>query len=87
MVGAVVVIVAALLRIYLGIDHFTDALFGLLLGFSIPVAIFRALAPNDVFPVHYGRQGKSAHLDVWGRRGEAIDAGDAGAARLRDPRA
>ena len=71
-VGAVVVIVAALLRIYLGIDHFTDALFGLLLGFSIPVAIFRAWAPTDVYPVQYGDQGKSAHLDVSGRRGEAI---------------
>ena len=71
-VGAVVVIVAALLRIYLGIDHFTDALFGMLVGVSIPVALFRAWVPNDVYPVQYGRQGKSAHLDVSGRRGEAI---------------
>ena len=70
--GAAVLILASLLRIYLGIDHFTDALFGVILGISIPVAIFRAWAPNDVYPVQYGRHGKSAHLDVTGRRGEAI---------------
>ena len=71
-VGFVVIVLASLLRIYLGIDHFTDALFGVILGISIPVAIFRAFAPNDVYPVHYGARGKTAHLDVTGRRGEAI---------------
>jgi tRNA A-37 threonylcarbamoyl transferase component Bud32 len=71
-VAAAVLILVALLRIYLGIDHFTDALFGILIGVSIPVALFRAWAPNDVYPVQYGRHGKSAHLDVSGRRGEAI---------------
>jgi hypothetical protein len=71
-VGPIVLILAALLRIYLGIDHFTDALFGVILGVSIPVALFRAWAPNDVYPVRYGPQGKAAHLDVTGRRGEAI---------------
>jgi tRNA A-37 threonylcarbamoyl transferase component Bud32 len=71
-VGATVLILAAFLRIYLGIDHFTDALFGMLIGVSISVALFRAFAPNDVYPVRYGRQGKSAHLDVTGIRGEAI---------------
>jgi tRNA A-37 threonylcarbamoyl transferase component Bud32 len=70
--GAATLIAASLLRVYLGIDHFTDALFGILVGISIPIAIFRAWAPNDVYPVQYGRQGKSAHLDVTGRRGEAI---------------
>ncbi len=71
-VAAAVLILVALLRIYLGIDHFTDALFGILIGVSIPVALFRAWAPNDVYPVQYGRHGKSAHLDVTGRRGQAI---------------
>ena len=70
--AAVVVILASLLRIYMGVDHFTDALFGVILGISIPVAIFRAFAPNDVYPVQYGARGKTAHLDVTGRRGEAI---------------
>jgi tRNA A-37 threonylcarbamoyl transferase component Bud32 len=71
-VAFAVLLVVALLRIYLGIDHFTDALFGILVGVSIPVALFRAWAPNDVYPVQYGRHAKSAHLDVSGRRGEAI---------------
>jgi len=71
-VAAGVLILVALMRIYLGIDHFTDALFGILIGVSIPVALFRAWAPSDVYPVQYGRHAKSAHLDVSGRRGEAI---------------
>src|SRR5438874_1311317 len=71
-VGFAVLLVAALPRVYLGIDHFTDALFGVIIGISIPVAIFRAWAPNDVYPVQYGRHAKAAHLDVTGRRGEAI---------------
>ena len=71
-VGFAVLLAAALLRVYLGIDHFTDALFGVIIGISIPVAIFRAWAPNDVYPVQYGRHAKAAHLDVTGRRGEAI---------------
>jgi hypothetical protein len=60
------------IRIYLGIDHFTDVLFGAILGFSVPVAMFRAFAPNDTYPVRYGKRGKAAHLDVSGRRGDAI---------------
>jgi tRNA A-37 threonylcarbamoyl transferase component Bud32 len=32
---------------------------------------FRLLAPNEVFPVTY-RRGQAAHLDVGGRRGQAI---------------
>jgi tRNA A-37 threonylcarbamoyl transferase component Bud32 len=64
--------IAGLMRIYLGVDHFSDAVFGAIVGVSIPLAAFRAFAPNDLFPVRYGAQGKAAHLDVGGRRGEAI---------------
>ena len=70
--GSAALLAAAILRIYLGVDHFTDALFAVILGVSIPVAIFRAFAPNDVYPVHYGARGKTAHLDVTGKRGDAI---------------
>jgi tRNA A-37 threonylcarbamoyl transferase component Bud32 len=38
---------------------------------AIPVTMFRLLTPNEVFPVTY-RGGNRAHLDVGGRRGEAI---------------
>jgi membrane-associated phospholipid phosphatase/serine/threonine-protein kinase RIO1 len=64
--------IAGVLRIYLGVDHFTDAVFGAIVGVAIPLAAFRAFAPNDLFPVTYGARGKAAHLDVTGRRGEAI---------------
>ncbi|MGH3173593.1 MAG: hypothetical protein ACRDPF_06970, partial [Streptosporangiaceae bacterium] len=41
------------------------------LGVAIPVAAFRFFTPNEVFPVVY-RRGRTAHVDVTGRRGEAI---------------
>jgi tRNA A-37 threonylcarbamoyl transferase component Bud32 len=59
-------------RLYLGIDHPTDALVGVVLGVAIPLAGWRLLVPNDVFPVTY-RRGRAAHLDVTGPRGEAIE--------------
>ena len=46
-------------------------MFGAILGVAIGLTAFRWFAPNDVFPVSY-RRGKAAHLDVGGRRGEAI---------------
>jgi tRNA A-37 threonylcarbamoyl transferase component Bud32/membrane-associated phospholipid phosphatase len=72
LVTAGAIAMTGLLRIYLGIDHFTDVLFGAIVGVAIPLAGFRAFAPNDLFPVAYGSHGKAAHLDVSGRRGEAI---------------
>ena len=59
-------------RIYLGTNHPTDLVFAVILGVAIPVTLFRAFTPSDIFPVVYGHRGKSAHLDVSGRRGEAI---------------
>ena len=41
------------------------------LGVAIPVTAFRYFTPNEVFPVVY-RRGRTAHVDVTGRRGEAI---------------
>jgi tRNA A-37 threonylcarbamoyl transferase component Bud32 len=71
-VVAIIVAIAGLARIQLGLDHLTDIIFGAILGVAIPVAIFRAFVPQEAFPVVYGRKGKTAHLDVGGRRGEAI---------------
>jgi membrane-associated phospholipid phosphatase len=67
-----VIAIIGVLRIYLGVDHFTDVLFGAIVGVAIPLAAFRAFAPNELYPVSYGAHGKAAHLDVTGRRGEAI---------------
>jgi tRNA A-37 threonylcarbamoyl transferase component Bud32/membrane-associated phospholipid phosphatase len=60
-------------RIVLGVDHPTSALAGAVFGVALGLAAFRLFTPNDVFPVTY-RRGKTAHLDVGGRRGEAIVA-------------
>jgi membrane-associated phospholipid phosphatase/tRNA A-37 threonylcarbamoyl transferase component Bud32 len=70
--AAVAIAFTGVLRIYLGVDHFTDVLFGAIVGVAIPLALFRAFAPSDVFPISYGKHGKAAHLDVTGPRGEAI---------------
>src|SRR6266542_167850 len=70
--GAVLVLVG-FARQYLGVDHATDVIAGVVFGVGLPVLAFRMFTPNEVFPVRY-RQGRSAHLDVTGRRGEAIKA-------------
>src|SRR2546428_10914916 len=60
--GAAIAIIGTL-RIYLGVDHFTDAVFGAIVGVALPLAAFRAFASNDLFPVTYGAPGQAAHLD------------------------
>lgn len=66
-----VLLLFALARLYEAVDHLTDILSALILGIGIPVVAFRAFTPNEVFPVTY-RRGRAAHLDIGGRRGEAI---------------
>jgi len=68
---AVIVALVCLARVYLAVDHPDDVLFGVALGVAIPVAAFRFFTPNEVFPVVY-RRGRTAHVDVGGRRGQAI---------------
>lgn len=70
-VVGVVVGVVWIARTYLAVDHVSDLVFGVLFGVTVPIVGFRWFAPNDVFPVAY-RRGKTAHLDVSGRRGQAI---------------
>lgn len=59
-------------ELYLGVVHPIDVVTGAILGVAIPVVAFRLFTPNEVFPVTYQR-GRAAHLDVAGRRGEAIE--------------
>jgi membrane-associated phospholipid phosphatase/tRNA A-37 threonylcarbamoyl transferase component Bud32 len=68
---AALIALFCLARLYLGVEHPGDALFGVALGVAIPVTAFRFFTPNEVFPVVY-RRGRTAHVDVTGRRGEAI---------------
>jgi tRNA A-37 threonylcarbamoyl transferase component Bud32/membrane-associated phospholipid phosphatase len=67
----IVLLILVFARVYLGVDHTSDALMGVVFGIAVGVAMFRWFAPNDLFPVTY-RRGKAAHLDIGGRRGEAI---------------
>ncbi len=70
-VVAVVIALFCLARLYLAVDHPDDVLFGVALGVAIPVTAFRFFTPNEAFPVVY-RRGRTAHVDVSGRRGDAI---------------
>ena len=68
---AAVVAVFGLARLYLGVDHPGDVLLAVAFAVAIAVTAFRFFTPNEVFPVVY-RRGRTAHVDVTGRRGEAI---------------
>ena len=69
-IGGLVLSLAAA-RLYLAVDHPSDVFVGVVFGVAVPLAAFRMLTPNDIFPVNY-RRGRSAHLDIEGARGEAI---------------
>ncbi|HET9968116.1 MAG TPA: hypothetical protein VFQ68_07750 [Streptosporangiaceae bacterium] len=68
---AAVLAVFCLARLYLGLDHPGDVLLAVAFAVAIAVTAFRYFTPNEVFPVTY-RRGNTAHVDVTGRRGEAI---------------
>jgi len=71
---AVIVTALGLAYLYLAVDHVDDVLLGVVLGVAIPVTAFRFFTPNEVFPVSY-RRGRTAHVNVTGRRGVAIRQG------------
>jgi hypothetical protein len=68
---AAVVALFGLAHLYLGVDHPGDVLLAVAFAVAIAVTAFRFFTPNEVFPVTY-RRGRTAHVDVTGRRGEAI---------------
>jgi tRNA A-37 threonylcarbamoyl transferase component Bud32 len=57
--------------IYLAVNSPSDVVIAAIIGVTIPLVAFRMITPNEVFPVTYHR-GSAAHLDVGGRRGQAI---------------
>ena len=71
-IGGVVIGLVAFARLYLGVDHPFDVITGIAIGVAVPLLAFRFFTPNELFPVTY-RRGKTAHLDVEGRRAEAIE--------------
>ena len=70
-VAAVVVGLLCLARLYLGVDHPTDQLAALGLGWAAPVAYLQLALPVEAFPVTY-RGGRRAHVQIAGARETAI---------------
>ncbi|HET7516875.1 MAG TPA: phosphatase PAP2 family protein [Actinomycetes bacterium] len=68
---AVLVAVLSVSLVYLAVHGPTDVVFGAIIGVTVPLVAFRMLTPSEVFPVTYHR-GQTAHLDVGGRRGQAM---------------
>jgi tRNA A-37 threonylcarbamoyl transferase component Bud32/membrane-associated phospholipid phosphatase len=69
--AAIIVAAFCAARLYLAVDHPTDQLTAVIIGWPLAVVVFWLIVPNDVFPVSY-RRGRKAHLDIGGRRGTAI---------------
>lgn len=69
--AALVIGIFSLARLYLAVDHPTDVLAALAIGWAMPVIAFRSIIPEEVFPPAL-RRAKPAHIDVGGRRGAAI---------------
>jgi tRNA A-37 threonylcarbamoyl transferase component Bud32 len=70
---ASVAICLGLAALWIATRQFTpsEIAMGFGIGLAIPFLSFRVFAPESVFPVTY-RRGRTAHLDVEGRRLEAI---------------
>jgi tRNA A-37 threonylcarbamoyl transferase component Bud32/membrane-associated phospholipid phosphatase len=69
--AAIVIATFCAARLYLAVDHPTDQLTALIIGWPLAVVAFWLIVPDDTFPVSY-RGGRKAHLDIGGRRGAAI---------------
>jgi tRNA A-37 threonylcarbamoyl transferase component Bud32 len=65
--------VVAFARLYLGVDHPTDAVTGLMVATAITVLLYKLFVPAQVFPVTYRRR-STAHLDIDAPRRAAIVA-------------
>jgi tRNA A-37 threonylcarbamoyl transferase component Bud32/membrane-associated phospholipid phosphatase len=68
---AILVTALSFSLVYLAVNSPSDVVIAAIIGVTVPLVAFRMITPNEVFPVTYHR-GSSAHLDVGGRRGQAI---------------
>jgi len=73
-VTAGILVVFGIAQVYVAVDHPTDVLAGATVGIAVTLVLFRAFAPESVFPITY-RRSRTAHLDVSGERGAAIRTG------------
>jgi tRNA A-37 threonylcarbamoyl transferase component Bud32/membrane-associated phospholipid phosphatase len=69
--AAIIIAAFCAARLYLAVDHPTDQVTAVIIGWPLAVLAFWLAVPNDVFPISY-RGGRKAHLDIGGRRGAAI---------------
>ena len=69
--AAVVIGVFVAAELYLAVYHPLDVASAVIVAVAVMVTAFRFFTPNDIFPVTY-RRGKTAHVDIGGRRGEAL---------------
>jgi tRNA A-37 threonylcarbamoyl transferase component Bud32 len=67
--GALVLL--AVVRVFLAVDHPSDAAFAAVLGVAFSVVAFRLYCPSELFPVTY-RRSRTAHLEIDERREAAI---------------
>jgi serine/threonine-protein kinase RIO1 len=72
-VASVLVGLSAFGRVALGADALSDVLVGAAVGVTVPLVLWRLFTPSELFPISYRKRGSSAHLDVTGARGAAID--------------
>jgi tRNA A-37 threonylcarbamoyl transferase component Bud32/membrane-associated phospholipid phosphatase len=73
-VTSAILVVFGFAQVYVAVDHPTDVLAGATVGIAVTLVLYRAFAPESVFPITY-RRARTAHLDVSGQRGEAIRKG------------
>lgn len=59
-------------QLYTGVEHPSDVLAGATVGTAVVLVLYRTLAPETAFPIVYDGS-KTAHLDVTGPRGAAIE--------------
>jgi tRNA A-37 threonylcarbamoyl transferase component Bud32 len=69
--AAVLLSLLGLARVYLAVDHPSDALFAVVLGIAFAMVAFRLYCPDAIFPVSYRRRA-TAHLEIAGPRERAI---------------
>ena len=71
-VALVIGVVTVLSLGYLAMVYPIAGLYSLLLAFCIAATLVGWLAPDEAFPVSYRRGANAAHLDLSGRRSEAV---------------
>jgi membrane-associated phospholipid phosphatase len=73
MAGAwIAVVLVCFSRLYLGVDYPTNVVYAAVLSWVLAETLFRWFVPEESFPISYRRGGNAAHLDLGGRRSEAI---------------